>query len=254
MNAAPPSRAVRLLARALEDDPAGRAILGDLEEDFARVLRARGPAAAGTLLLIVCVNVSNLILARSPGRARELAVRKALGASRHRLVRQLLLETLAISLAGAVLGSGLAVLTTRLVAGSAGVRIPLLNGVRVDVPVLLFAAAVAILTGLLVGLVPALQVSEGGEASVLRNGSRTHSHGRGARRLREGLPERYLPPFHIAMAYAGLGNADAAFRWLDAALEQRASFMDGIAVAAGFERIRSDPRFTRLLRRMDLER
>jgi tetratricopeptide (TPR) repeat protein len=73
-------------------------------------------------------------------------------------------------------------------------------------------------------------------------------------RLLDSAPERYLPPFHIAMAYAGLGDADAAFRWLDDALEQRASFMDGIAVAAGFERIRSDPRFTRLLRRMDLER
>jgi putative ABC transport system permease protein len=144
-------------------------------------------AAAGTLLLLVCVNISNLILARSPGRTRELAVRKALGASRGRLVRQLVLETLAIALAGAVLGSGLALMTTRLVAGSAGVRIPLLNSVQVDVPVLVFAAAVAVLTGLLVGLVPALQVWEGGEASVLRDGSRTHSHGRGARRLREAL-------------------------------------------------------------------
>ena len=161
-------------------------------------------AAAGTLLLIVCVNVSNLILARSPGRARELAVRKALGASRGRLVRQLMLESLAISLGGAVLGSGLAVLTTRLVARSAGVRIPLLDGVKVDGPVLVFAAAVAILTGLLVGLVPALQVSEGGEASALRDGSRTHTQSRGARRLREALVTLQVTLVCVLLVAGGL--------------------------------------------------
>jgi eukaryotic-like serine/threonine-protein kinase len=64
--------------------------------------------------------------------------------------------------------------------------------------------------------------------------------------------ERYLPPFHVAMAYAGLGDADEAFRWLDAAFEQRASFMEGLAVSMGFDAIRSDPRFAVLLRRMNL--
>jgi putative ABC transport system permease protein len=144
-------------------------------------------AAAGTLLLIVCVNVSNLILARAPGRAREVAVRKALGASRGRLVRQLMLETLSIALAGAALGSLLAWGATHVVAGNAASRVPLLSGVRVDAVALLFAAAVAVLTGLVVGLVPALQVAEGGEAAVLRSGGRGASASRGARRMRETL-------------------------------------------------------------------
>jgi predicted permease len=144
-------------------------------------------AAAGTLLLIVCVNVSNLLLARSPGRAREMAVRRALGASRGRLVRQLVLETLAIAAAGALAGGALAWAVSGLVAGTAGIRIPLLSGVRVDGGALLFAAAVAILTGLAVSLVPALQVREGGEASALRESGRGGSASRKARRLREVL-------------------------------------------------------------------
>lgn len=71
-------------------------------------------------------------------------------------------------------------------------------------------------------------------------------------RLLDSAPQRYLPPFHIAMAYAGLGDADEAFRWLETAYEERASFMDGLAVTMGFDAIRPDPRFDRLLRRMGL--
>jgi len=144
-------------------------------------------AAAATLLLIVCVNVSNLILSRAPGREREVAVRKALGASRWRLARQLVLETLGISLAGAALGTVLSWGVTRQVAGGAATRIPLLAGVRVDGGALVFAIGVAVATGLLVGLVPALRVAEGGEATVLRSGGRGASASRSARRMREGL-------------------------------------------------------------------
>jgi eukaryotic-like serine/threonine-protein kinase len=72
-------------------------------------------------------------------------------------------------------------------------------------------------------------------------------------RLLDTRAERYLPPFHIAMAYAGLGEADEAFRWLEEAFEQRDSFMDGLAVTMGFDAIRSDPRFAGLLRRMGLD-
>jgi predicted permease len=114
-------------------------------------------------------------------------VRKAIGATRGRVARQLVLETLAISLAGAALGSLLAWGATRVVATSAAVEIPLLNQVQVDASALLFAGGVAVLTGLLVGLVPALQVTEGGESIVLRSGGRGSGSGRGARRLREAL-------------------------------------------------------------------
>ena len=61
---------------------------------------------------------------------------------------------------------------------------------------------------------------------------------------------RYLPPFHIALAYAGLGDKDAAFRWLERAYDERASFMDGLKVTPGFDVLRSDPRFAALLKRM----
>jgi predicted permease len=161
-------------------------------------------AAAATLLLIACVNVSNLILARSPGRARELALRKALGASRGRLVRQLVLETLMISLAGAALGSSLAWGVTRVVSGQEGIRIPLLDGVGVDGPALLFAVAVAVLTGLLAGLVPALQVAEGGEASVLRDSGSGKSAGRRGRRLRETLVVAEVTLACVLLVAAGL--------------------------------------------------
>jgi len=144
-------------------------------------------AAAATVLLIVCVNVSNMLLARTPGRAKEIAVRKALGASRGRLLRQLMVESLAIAVVGSVAGAGIAWAATRLVAGTAGIQVPLLDQVGVDGLALAFAAGVSILTGLIVGLAPALQVSEGDEATVLRAGGRSASSSRGARRLREGL-------------------------------------------------------------------
>jgi len=145
-------------------------------------------AAAGTLLLIVCVNVSNLLLARAPGRAKEVAVRKALGASRKIIARQLVVESLAISVVGAAVGTVLAWGATHFVAmGTSVMKIPLLDHVRMDGTALLFGVCVAVLTGLLVSVVPALQVAEGGEATVLRASGHGTSAGRGARRLRETL-------------------------------------------------------------------
>ena len=144
-------------------------------------------AAAATLLLIVCINVSNLLLARAPGRAREVAVRKALGASRRRLVRQLVMETTGIALLGAAVGAGFAAVVTAWVPRAAVLRVPLLDAVSLDGSALLFAVAVAILTDLVVGLVPALRVAEGKEAAVLRDGSTGQSQSLGARRMREVL-------------------------------------------------------------------
>ncbi|MCK5650960.1 MAG: ABC transporter permease, partial [Gemmatimonadetes bacterium] len=144
-------------------------------------------AAAGTLLLIVCVNVSNLLLARSPGRARELAVRKALGASRGRLARQLVLEMAGVALVGAAVGGGLAWAATEMIAGTTAIRIPLLDQVRMDGSAFLLGTGVALLTGLLVSSVAALQLREGSEASVLRSESRGSTGGRSGHRLRESL-------------------------------------------------------------------
>lgn len=160
--------------------------------------------AAGGVLLIVCVNVSNLLLARAPARAREVAVRKALGAPRARLVRQLLLETVLLSLGGAVLGAGLAAVVTRWVSGTAAVAIPLLDRVAVDGLALAFGGGVALLAGLAVAAIPALQVAEGSEASVLRASGRGHSGSRGANRMREGLVVAEVTLACVLLAVTGL--------------------------------------------------
>lgn len=145
-------------------------------------------AAAATVLLIVCVNVSNLLLSRSPGRAHEGAVRQAFGASRGRLVRQLMLETVGIFLFGGAIGAGLAWIATRWLVVSEVVALPLLNHVRVDGVALLVGTVVALVAGMLVGLIPTLQVTEGRHAHAMRRSGRgTGPGGRGARRLRESL-------------------------------------------------------------------
>lgn len=160
--------------------------------------------AAGGVLLIVCVNVSNLLLARAPARSREVAVRKALGASRHRLVRQLVLETVGLSLAGALLGAGLAALVTRWVSGTAAVAIPMLDRVTVDAAALGFGGGVALLAGLAVAAIPALHVAEGSEAAVLRSSGRGHSGSRGANRMREGLVVAEVALACVLLAVTGL--------------------------------------------------
>lgn len=160
--------------------------------------------AAATLVLIVCVNVSNLLLARLPRRVREMAVRKTLGASRGRIARQLVLESLGVSLGGVVVGGGLAWLGTRAVSGTVGVRVPLLNEVGLDGSALVIATAVAVATGLLVSLAPAFRVLEGGEAAVLREASRGSSASRGARRLRESLVVAQVTLACVLLVVGGL--------------------------------------------------
>jgi len=152
----------------------------------------------------VCVNVSNLLLARSPGRVREMAVRKTLGASRGRIARQLVLESLVVSLGGAVVGGGLAWLVTRAVTGAVGVRVPLLSQGRLDASALLLATGVAVVTGLVVSLAPALRVAEGGEAAVLRESGRGSSASRRARRLREGLVVAQVTLACVLLVVGGL--------------------------------------------------
>ena len=116
-------------------------------------------AAVSAVLLIVCANLSNLFLARAASRQQEIAVRTALGASRWRLIRQLLTESVALSLCGALLGLLFAVAATRGVTQLSSFDLPLLQTVHVDGLALAFTIAVALLTGLLFGLVPALQMS-----------------------------------------------------------------------------------------------
>jgi predicted permease len=135
-------------------------------------------AAVGFVLLIGCVNVSNLMLARSTGRAREFAIRSALGAGRWRLLRQLLTESTLLGLAGGALGLVVAVWGTRLALTALPTALPRAEEVGLSGRVLLFTFAISLFTGLLSGLAPALKVSRGRVSEALKEGGRGVSSGR----------------------------------------------------------------------------
>lgn len=181
--------------------------ISGLQERIARPFRSGMlllAAAAGLVMLIVCVNLSNMLLARSPRRRREMAVRRTLGATRGRLVRQLLFESVLVSLSGAVVGILLARAATQFVASSQGLEIPMLSSISVDGRALAFTIAIAVIAGLIVGAVPALQVSEAGEAEALGGSARGGGGSRGARRLRELLVISEVAMACVLLVFGGL--------------------------------------------------
>jgi predicted permease len=135
--------------------------------------------AVGFVLAVACVNVSNLLLARSTARTREYAVRAALGAGRWRLLRQSLTESLLLSLAGGGLGLLLAAWVTRAALDALPTGLPRAAEVELDLRVLLFTLVVSMLTGVLAGLAPALKTSQGRLSETLKEGGRGASGGRG---------------------------------------------------------------------------
>jgi putative ABC transport system permease protein len=162
-------------------------------------------AAVGAVLLIACVNLANLLLARSAARERELWVRLSLGAGRMRLVRQFLTESLVLSLAGGVLGCGLAyALKQALMAALPPFTLPPQAVVEIDLPVLAYLFAVSILSGVLFGLAPALAAWRHDVASGLNQGSRGSSGGVSGQRMRAALIVAEVALSFMLVATAGL--------------------------------------------------
>ena len=158
--------------------------------------------AVGVVMLIVCANLSNLLLARAASRQKEVAIRMALGAARRRLIRQLMTESLVLTSAGAILGLGLAVVGTRAVSHLDAFNIPLLSSVRVNGLVLGFTVLAALLTGLVLGIAPALQATLVSLSSAL--GQRGSSEGKGHAWARAALVVSEIAFACVLMVGAGL--------------------------------------------------
>jgi putative ABC transport system permease protein len=161
-------------------------------------------AAVLLLLLIVCVNIANLQLARSSARAREFAIRAALGASRARLVEQVLVESLLLSVAGGALGIFAAFAAVQTFVSFAPVHIPRIDEVRVDLSVLLFAIGVSLICGVVFGLVPAVRFARIAPQDNLRAGSYTSTGSRGHIRLRDFLVGSEVAISAVLLMLAGL--------------------------------------------------
>jgi len=160
-------------------------------------------AAIGFVMLIACANVANLLLARAAARQREIAVRTAMGASRSRLLRQMLVESLTFAVLGGVAGLALAFAAVRVINRSLPPNLLPIPEVTIDATVLLFAAAVTIATGLLFGVAPASRAANAELGEVLKQAGRASLSGTRAR-LRNGLAAAELALATLLLIGAGL--------------------------------------------------
>jgi putative ABC transport system permease protein len=163
--------------RAYLTRPLVDSIIGDLGPILIIVM-----SATGLLLLLACVNVTNLLLARGAARARELAVRAALGAARGRLVRQMLTESIVLATVGALAGVGVAALGVRVLMALGASKLPRLDTVTFDSRVLLFALGVLLVSGVFVGLAPAVRLARTDVRTLMNESTRSATGGRGTAR------------------------------------------------------------------------
>ena len=178
-------------------------------------------AAVAIVLLIACVNVANLLLARTALRQRELAVRLALGASKARLLRQLLTESTILALLGGVVGVAIAAVAIRALRVHGVVEMPQLDGARMDLTVLAFSFGVSALAGVLIGVVPALQPSAT-PGLVLGAATRGASGGLARRRLRTTLVVAQVALALVVLNAAGLlGRSFVALQRVEPGFDPR---------------------------------
>jgi putative ABC transport system permease protein len=163
--------------RAYVTKPLVASVVGDLGPILIIVM-----SATSLLLLLACVNVTNLLLARGAARAREMAVRMALGAGRGRIIQQLLTESALLSAAGALLGVLAAWAGVRALLTLGASKLPRLDGVTFDPRVLLFALATLVVSAALVGFAPALRLATTDVRTLMSEGTRSTSGGRGTAR------------------------------------------------------------------------
>ncbi len=201
-------RIARQIARDMPGAEPGRgAALHAFSEDMVGSVR---PAllvllgAVALVLLIACANVANLLLARAAARSHEVAIRLALGASRGRLIRQFLLESLLLSGAGAVLGAGLAWVALRALRPFAASALPRAAEIRLDGHVLLYLLGIAVACGILFGLAPALQSARGNVRGHLSEAGVKSSGGARQQRLRSSLVVAEIALSLVLLVGAGL--------------------------------------------------
>jgi predicted permease len=160
--------------------------------------------AVGVVMLIVCANLSNLLLARTATRQKEIAIRTALGAGRWRLVRQMLTESVTLSCCGALLGVVLAAGGTHVLSRLEALSIPLLGNVRTDFTVLTFCLIAAALTGVVFGLAPAIQVPVNTLHDVLKDSTRGSTAGKSRNWIRSVLVVSEIAFACVLLVSAGL--------------------------------------------------
>ena len=201
-----------------------------LQESLVGNVRPMLLALLGAVMLIVFIvslNIANLLLARASGRQQEIAVRLALGASRGRMIRQMLTESVLLSLMGGLAGVLTAFSTLDFILRFVPSSIPRLNEVRIDWVVLAFALAISLLTGLLFGLAPAIQSARSDLSLRIREGARGSGYSSKTGRLRDALIVSELAFAVVLMVGAGL-----LLRTLRELLEQNPGFNPTHVVAA----------------------
>lgn len=173
-------------------------------------------ASIGGVLLIACANVANLLLVRADGRTREFAIRASVGAGRGQIAREMAIESLMLGLAGAALGSGVAMAMLRLLVWLGPANLPRLDEIRMDWTVLAFTAALGVGSALLFGILPIVKYASPKLQELLQSAGRTASHSRARSRSRNVLVVAQVALATVLLVCSGLMlRTFAALRQVD---------------------------------------